>query len=193
MSELVQIYDSTLRDGAQAEGISFSAEDKTMIAQHLDAMGIHYVEGGWPNPTNPKDLEFFDRVRDLEFHNTKIVAFGSTCRVDNPPEDDPTLTTLLRAGTEAITLFGKSWTLHVTDVLRATLDENSANYQGFLRLAQRKRARSYLRCRTFFRRLQSRSRIRAGNTVGCSRRRGRGARFVRYQWRYDAISDTGDH
>ncbi len=124
MSELVQIYDSTLRDGAQAEGISFSAEDKTMIAQHLDAMGIHYVEGGWPNPTNPKDLEFFDRVRDLEFHNTKIVAFGSTCRVDNPPEDDPTLTTLLKAGTEAITLFGKSWTLHVTDVLRATLDEN---------------------------------------------------------------------
>ena len=124
MSELVQIYDSTLRDGAQAEGISFSAEDKTMIAQHLDAMGIHYVEGGWPNPTNPKDLEFFDRVRDLDFHHTKIVAFGSTCRVDNPPEDDPTLTTLLKAGTEAITLFGKSWTLHVTDVLRATLEEN---------------------------------------------------------------------
>ncbi|MDP6037935.1 MAG: citramalate synthase, partial [Candidatus Latescibacteria bacterium] len=97
MSELVQIYDSTLRDGAQAEGISFSAEDKVMIAQHLDEMGIHYVEGGWPNPTNPKDLEFFDRVRDLEFHNTKIVAFGSTRRVSNPPEDDATLTTLLKA------------------------------------------------------------------------------------------------
>ena len=124
MSELVQIYDSTLRDGAQAEGISFSAEDKVMIAQHLDEMGIHYVEGGWPNPTNPKDLEFFDRVRDLEFHNTKIVAFGSTRRVSNPPEDDATLTTLLKAGTQAITLFGKSWTLHVTDVLRATLDQN---------------------------------------------------------------------
>ncbi len=124
MPEFVQIYDSTLRDGAQAEGISFSAEDKAMIAQRLDAMGIHYIEGGWPNPTNPKDLEFFERMRDCEFRNAKIVAFGSTSRVGNPPEDDPTLATLLKAGTQVVTLFGKSWTLHVTDVLRATLDEN---------------------------------------------------------------------
>ena len=124
MSGLVQIYDSTLRDGAQSEGISFSVEDKVMVACRLDALGIHYIEGGWPNPTNMKDLEFFERVRDCEFGSAKVVAFGSTCRVGSFPEDDLILGTLLRAGTDVVTLFGKSWTLHVSDVLRVTLDDN---------------------------------------------------------------------
>lgn len=124
MSDFVQIYDSTLRDGAQAEGISFSVEDKVMIAQRLDDLGVHYIEGGWPNPTNPKDLEFFQRALDMEFKNAKIAAFGSTRRANNPPEDDATLTTLLKAGTKVTTIFGKTWTLHVTDALRITLDEN---------------------------------------------------------------------
>jgi 2-isopropylmalate synthase len=124
MRDFVQIYDSTLRDGSQAEGISFSVEDKILIAQRLDDLGVHYIEGGWPNPGNPKDLEFFQRALDLTFNTAKIAAFGSTRRANNPPEDDATLTTLLKAGTQVTCIFGKTWTLHVTDALRITLDEN---------------------------------------------------------------------
>ncbi len=120
----VKIYDTTLRDGAQAEGIAFSVEDKLMIAQELDRVGIHYIEGGWPNPTNPKDLSFFIRAKELSLENSVIVAFGSTRRAANAPEKDGTLNTLLSAETEAVAIFGKSWDLHVTDVLRTTLDEN---------------------------------------------------------------------
>ena len=124
MPDIVQIYDSTLRDGAQAEGISFSVEDKLLISRRLDDLGVHYIEGGWPNPTNPKDLEFFIQAQDIPFQHARIAAFGSTRRAANAPEDDPTLNTLLQAGTEVVTIFGKSWTLHVTDVLRIDLDEN---------------------------------------------------------------------
>ncbi|MSS72330.1 MAG: citramalate synthase [Candidatus Latescibacteria bacterium] len=124
MSDVVQIFDSTLRDGAQAEGISFSVEDKLMIAHRLDDLGVHYIEGGWPNPTNPKDLEFFLRAKGQAFKHARITAFGSTRRAGNRPEDDPTLNTLLRAETEVVTIFGKSWDLHVKEVLRTTLDEN---------------------------------------------------------------------
>ena len=124
MSNIVQIYDSTLRDGAQAEGIAFSLDDKLMIAQRLDELGVHYIEGGWPNPTNPKDLEFFDRISELPLENAKVAAFGSTRRANKHPEDDAILNTLLQAGTNVVTLFGKSWELHVTHVLRTTRDEN---------------------------------------------------------------------
>ncbi|MDA0747702.1 MAG: citramalate synthase, partial [bacterium] len=120
----VQIYDSTLRDGAQAEGISFSVDDKLMIAERLDELGVHYIEGGWPNPTNPKDLEFFVRARERTYQTARIAAFGSTRRATNLPEDDATLNTLLQAGTDVVTIFGKSWGLHVTHVLRTTLEEN---------------------------------------------------------------------
>ena len=124
MSNTVQIYDATLRDGAQAEGISFSVDDKLSIAQRLDDLGVHYIEGGWPNPTNPKDLEFFIRASENTYTNAKIAAFGSTRRANNPPEEDVILNTLLDAGTEVVTLFGKSWQLHVTHVLSTTPDEN---------------------------------------------------------------------
>ena len=124
MQNCIQIYDSTLRDGAQAEGISFSVEDKLMIAHRLDDLGVHTVEGGWPNPTNPKDLEFFVRAKGQRFRHARVAAFGSTRRAGNRPEDDPTLNTLLRADTQVVAIFGKSWDLHVTEVLRTTLDEN---------------------------------------------------------------------
>ena len=124
MSDLVQIYDSTLRDGAQAEGISYSVDDKLMIARRLDDLGVHYIEGGWPNPTNPKDLEFFLRAKGLKLQHARVAAFGSTRRPGNCPEDDPTLNTLLRAETEVVTIFGKSWDLHVREVLRTTPGEN---------------------------------------------------------------------
>ena len=123
MSEKIEIYDSTLRDGAQAEGISYSLEDKLLVARRLDSLGVHYIEGGWPNPTNPKDLAFFEKVKSLDL-NAKITAFGSTRRTGHAPEDDATLNTLLNADTESIALFGKTWTLHVLEVLRTTLDEN---------------------------------------------------------------------
>jgi len=123
-SRKVEIYDSTLRDGAQAEGICFSLEDKLMIAQKLDEIGIHYIEGGWPNPTSPKDMEFFKRIKELRLSGSKVTAFGSTRRASNRPENDPILINLLEADTEIITIFGKSWDLHVNEVLRISLDDN---------------------------------------------------------------------
>ena len=119
----IEVYDSTLRDGAQAEGISYSLEDKLLIARRLDALGVHYIEGGWPNPTNPKDLAFFQEAKKLRLQ-AKVTAFGSTRRATNAPEEDETLQTLLKAETESVALFGKSWTLHATEILRTTLEGN---------------------------------------------------------------------
>jgi 2-isopropylmalate synthase len=125
MADTVEIYDSTLRDGAQAEGIAYSLQDKLEIARRLDDLGVHYIEGGWPNPTNPKDLAFFDEVRRLNLRAT-VTAFGSTRRAGNAPQDDATLNTLLKADTSSITIFGKSWDLHVTEVLKTSRAENLA-------------------------------------------------------------------
>ena len=121
----VQIYDSTLRDGAQAEGIAYSLEDKLLIARRLDELGVDYIEGGWPNPTNPKDLAFFREVEKFRF-KARVTAFGSTRRPNRRPPEDEILDTLLKAETESIALFGKSWILHVEEVLRTTGDENLA-------------------------------------------------------------------
>jgi 2-isopropylmalate synthase len=120
---VIQIYDTTLRDGTQREGISLSCEDKVRIARRLDALGVTFIEGGWPG-SNPKDAEFFERARDLPWENARIAAFGSTCRVGGGPEDDANIKALVDARTPVCTVVGKTWTLHVTDVLRTTLDEN---------------------------------------------------------------------
>lgn len=119
----IELYDTTLRDGAQSEGVSFSVPDKLKIAQKLDSLGIHFIEGGWPG-TNPKDMEFFKKVKDLKIGNSEIVAFGSTCHANTKAGDDKILKGLLSAGTSCITIFGKSWDLHVKDVLNVSLDEN---------------------------------------------------------------------
>ncbi len=121
----IEIYDSTLRDGAQTEGIAYSLDDKLIIAQRLDDLGVHFIEGGWPNPTNPKDLAFFREVRRLPLRS-RVTAFGSTRRAGLSPAQDPTLDTLLRAETETVTIFGKSWKLHVQQVLRCSLEQNLA-------------------------------------------------------------------
>jgi len=120
----VFIYDTTLRDGNQAKGISFSLEDKLAIARKLDTFGVHYIEGGWPNPTNPTDVEFFRRAKAMKWKTAKIAAFGSTCRPNGDPASDPILKPLVESQAPVITIFGKSWDLHVTDVLRTTLEEN---------------------------------------------------------------------
>ncbi len=119
----LQIYDTTLRDGTQSEGFSLSVSDKIRIAQKLDDLGVAFIEGGWPG-SNPKDAEFFERARDMKWNNAVITAFGSTCRIKGGPEDDANIKALLDSGAPVCTIFGKSWNLHVTDVLLTTLEDN---------------------------------------------------------------------
>ena len=123
MSE-IYIYDTTLRDGNQARGVSLSLEDKLLIAKRLDDLGVHYIEGGWPNPTNPVDMNFYPESRKIKFKNSRIAAFGSTRRAGIKPEDDQGLQSLVETKAPVQTIFGKSWDLHVTNILRTTLDEN---------------------------------------------------------------------
>ncbi len=120
----IQLYDTTLRDGTQGEGVSLSADDKLRIAKRLDEFGADYIEGGWPG-SNPKDMEFFERAQhELKLKRARIAAFGSTCKADTRPEDDPQMQLLIAAKTPVVTIFGKTWDFHVTDVLRTTLEEN---------------------------------------------------------------------
>lgn len=123
MSKTIQIFDTTLRDGTQGEKVSFSAEDKFRIAKRLDEFGIHYIEGGWPG-SNPKDMAFFKKAGQHHFKHARIVAFGSTCRMGNLPEEDPNLQALIEAGTPAVSIFGKSWLLHVQQALKVTSKDN---------------------------------------------------------------------
>jgi len=119
----VQLYDTTLRDGAQGEGVSFSLEDKIRVVQKLDALGIHYIEGGWPG-SNPKDAQFFKKIQKIALKNSQITAFGSTRRAGEKAEKDNNIKHLLKANTEIVTIFGKSWDFQVSDILKADLDEN---------------------------------------------------------------------
>ena len=121
----VQLYDTTLRDGTQREGVSFSVVDKLNIAHKLDELGIHFIEGGWPG-SNPKDVEFFDKSRSLTLPHSKLVAFGSTRRPGAKAETDANLLALADAGVRVVTIVGKSSELQVTQVLETTLDENLA-------------------------------------------------------------------
>ncbi len=123
MTKRILIYDTTLRDGAQTEGISFSLEDKLRIAQRLDKLGIDYIEGGWPY-SNPKDILFFKKINKIKLQHAKITAFGSTRHKNHQVAKDPGINSLLQAETGVITLFGKSWCLHVTNVLQTSLAEN---------------------------------------------------------------------
>lgn len=121
--EKVTVFDSTLRDGAQAEGVSFSVEDKIKIVKALDKLGVGYIEAGNPG-SNPKDLEFFERIKEVSLKNAKIAAFGSTRRRGISPSEDGNVQALLGAGTDTVAIFGKSWDFHVTDIINATLQEN---------------------------------------------------------------------
>ncbi len=119
----IEIYDTILRDGAQAEGINFSANDKLKIIRLLDELGVDYIEAGWPG-ANPKDIEVFEQVKTLELKHSKIAAFGCTRKANVKAEEDKVLNQLLRAGTEIITIFGKTWDFHVEHALCTTLEEN---------------------------------------------------------------------
>jgi 2-isopropylmalate synthase len=120
---MIQIYDTTLRDGTQWEGLSLSGADKIRIASKLDALGVAFIEGGWPG-SNPKDADFFERAQDMEWEHALIAAFGSTCRVNGGPENDANIKAMLNSNAPVCTVVGKSWTLHVTEVLRTSFDDN---------------------------------------------------------------------
>ena len=132
MPKQIEIYDTTLRDGSQAEGIHLSVIDKLRIAERLDRFGVHFIEGGWPG-SNPKDAEFFERARRMRWRHARIAAFGSTRRKHTPVEEDPQVRMLLEAETPVVTIFGKTWPLHVKEVLRTSLDENLAMIRDTIR------------------------------------------------------------
>ena len=125
MKPAVQIYDTTLRDGSQGEGVNFSVGDKLRIAERLDAFGVHYIEGGWPG-SNPKDMEFFQEAQRRPFKNARLAAFSMTRRKGVAVEKDELMRQMLAAETPVITLVGKTWLLHVREVLRVSPDENLA-------------------------------------------------------------------
>ena len=125
MKPQVEIYDTTLRDGSQGEGINFSVADKLRIAEKLDSFGVHYIEGGWPG-SNPKDIEFFAQAKRKKFKHARLAAFGSTRKKGVPVEQDDQVRLLIEAGTPVVTIYGKTSMLHVKEVLRCTPDENLA-------------------------------------------------------------------
>ena len=134
----VKLYDTTLRDGTQGEGVNFSSLDKIRIAQKLDEFGIHYIEGGWPG-SNPKDVSFFEKAADLDWRHSRITAFGSTRRKNTGVDDDPQIQLLLEANTPTVTFFGKTWLLHVTEVLGTTEKENTAMIEDTARFLKENR------------------------------------------------------
>jgi 2-isopropylmalate synthase len=145
----VQLYDTTLRDGAQSEGISFSVVDKLHIARKLDELGIHYIEGGWPG-SNPKDAEFFERARELSLRNAEIVVFGSTRRVGLKAAEDNNLTMLVGAGVSVATIVGKSSDLQVTQVLKTSLEENLSMIADSVRYLKAKGMNVFLDAEHYF-------------------------------------------
>ncbi len=129
----VLVYDTTLRDGCQAERVNLAVEDKLHIARLLDDWGVPYIEGGWPNETAPRDREFFERAREVAWKQARIVAFGSTRKARIKAEDDSNLQFLAASGAPVVAIFGKAWDLHVTDVLRTTREENLAMIEDSVR------------------------------------------------------------
>lgn len=123
MSHTVELYDTTLRDGTQAENFNLSVDDKIRVSKALDDLGIDFIEGGWPG-ANPLAVDFFNKMKSVKLRHAKLTAFGSTRHFQNPPEKDANLQALVEAGTPAITIFGKSWDVHVYDALRIELEDN---------------------------------------------------------------------
>lgn len=119
----IEIYDTTLRDGAQSEDISFSLEDKLRITEKLDELGVHYIEGGWPG-SNPKDADYFKKVRKIALSHSTVVAFGSTHHPKHKVEDDPNIRTLIETKVRVATIYGKTWDFHVKEALKISLEEN---------------------------------------------------------------------
>ncbi len=146
----VKVYDTTLRDGSQSEGISFSVKDKLRIAAKLDEIGVDFIEGGWPG-SNPKDSEFFALAKkELKLKNSKLTAFGSTRRSSVAPSKDRVIKELLKAETKYVTIFGKSWDLHVKEVLRTSLKDNLGMIESSVKFLVKKGRRVFFDAEHFF-------------------------------------------
>lgn len=145
----VEIYDTTLRDGTQREGVSLSVADKIKIAQKLDNFGITYIEGGWPG-SNPKDAEFFRRAKKINFKHAHLCAFGSTRRPGVEPAADSNIKALVEAGTDSVTIFGKSWDFHVHDALKTTLEENLKMIESSVRYLKESGLKVFFDAEHFF-------------------------------------------
>ena len=192
MRRLIKIYDTTLRDGTQGEGVSFSMEDKVRLTSRLDAFGIHYIEGGWPG-SNPKDLRFFRRMQDVTLKHAKLAAFSMTRRAGGATESDPNMRAILECGRA-----GGDDRRQVVGLPR---DRGAGDHAGrergddprLHRLSQAAHGRGPLRRRALLRRLPCQSRVRAGHAEGRRRGRRRLADPVRHQ-RRDAAARAGrDH
>lgn len=147
MQKSVEIYDTTLRDGSQAEDISFSLDDKLRITERLDELGIHYIEGGWPG-SNPKDAEYFKKVKKLKLKQAKIVAFGSTHKPRIKVDDDPNIKSLVSAQVDTITIFGKTWDFHVKEALKIPFEENFDLIYNTITYLKKHVDKVFFRCRT---------------------------------------------
>ena len=148
----VFIYDTTLRDGSQAEGVSFTVNDKVKIARRLDEAGVDYIEGGWPG-SNPKDRDFFARMKKEPLRHARLAAFSSTRRKGLKAADDPNYKDLVAAATPVVCIFGKTWDMHVTDVLKTTLEDNLEIIRDSVSFLKKKKEGSCLRRGTFLRRI----------------------------------------
>ncbi len=149
MTTGIELYDTTLRDGTQMEGISLSVEDKLKIARKLDELGVHYIEGGYPG-SNPKDIEFFARAGELNLKNARLAAFGSTRRAGGRADTDPNLKALVEAGTPVVTIVGKAHDRHVTHILETTLEENLAMLGDSIRFLKQHGLTAFLDAEHFF-------------------------------------------
>ena len=145
----VQLFDSTLRDGTQSEGLSLSVEDKLKISRLLDGFGIHYIEGGYPG-SNPKDVEFFQRAKSVTFRHAKLTAFGMTRKPGGRADSDPILQAMVAAETPAVAVVGKTWTLHVTKIVGTTLEENLAMVADSVAFLKQKGREVVFDCEHFF-------------------------------------------
>ena len=145
----VAIYDTTLRDGSQGEGINFSLRDKLRIAEKLDQLGVAFIEGGWPG-SNPKDAQFFAKAARMKFKNSVISAFGSTRRSGIPAKNDKNLQELVRSRAKVVTIFGKSWLFQVKDILKTTPEENLAMISDSIRFLRENGAQVFYDAEHFF-------------------------------------------
>ncbi len=188
----LEIYDTTLRDGAQGVGINFSVSDKVRIAEHLDRIGVTVIEGGWPG-ANQTDTEFFAEMRGATFGHARLAAFGATRRPGVLPQDDLQVRALVDSGAPVVTLVGKSWDAQVHDVLRTSLEENLRMIgETVAWLVDAGREVCY-DAEHFFDGLPFRPRLRAGVPRGGAHRRRAPAGAVRHQRRHAPGHDRGCH